>query len=286
MIQEVYCCPRKMNKVLCWLLPVLTCALGNEVFVDRDGRIIPDEYLRVRRILDSDPQTNIAVPCDQGTLEGGCTVLNPQLISIANGGVSSTPGKYGYVQIGNDYSGVIGNIDYNLTDPMVAPPKDGSPYGMHITPESNTDFIFSWQAGASWTGAIFSAPNVSQDPACTTANPRVLLGISSGMYTLSFPAECVKFVRDYSHADPTACNSLGCWNYLSPYLFHARVTGLLPGQTYYYVVGDTSFRSSERTLTTLSATRQYPFVIAAMADIGQVHKITALGHDLSCFEAC
>ena len=243
---------------------------------DQNGFFIPPEYVAVRRILDSDTGSSTVVPCNEAIVgPGGCTDQIGSNIPTFNPATGVVANKPGYASAGTA-SGAVGNVDYALTDPMVAPPTDGSPYGMHVTPESNTDFIFSWQAGAAMVGNyFFNTPlNLTTDPKCTTMMPNIKLGTSSGMYSVKFMAQCVRFVRDYSKYAPAACNltagaTTPCNNYLSPYIFHVRVTGLTAGQAYYYVVGDSAFTSAEKTFMTLSAT-QYPFVMVSIADLGQV----------------
>ena len=255
--------------------------------VDEHGFSIPPEYARVRRILDGDTGKNTIVPCNEAIIgPGGCTdqisSSKPQTVNPLTGAISNKPS---YASAGTD-GGAIGNVDYNLSNPMVAPPTDGSPYGMHLTPESNTDFIFSWQAGAAMVGNYFiNTPlNLTTDPKCTTMGPNIKLGTSSGMYSIKVMAQCVRFVRDYSLNTPAACNLTKgvCYNYLSPYILHARVTGLAAGQTYYYVVGDSAFTSAEKTFSTLP-TAKYPFVMVSIADLGQVRPPSAL---LSLFLTC
>jgi len=118
--------------------------------------------------------------------------------------------------------------------------------------------------------------NLTTDPKCTTMGPNIKLGTSSGMYSIKVMAQCVRFVRDYSLNTPAACNLTKgvCYNYLSPYILHARVTGLAAGQTYYYVVGDSAFTSAEKTFSTLP-TAKYPFVMVSIADLGQTVNSTA-----------
>ena len=242
--------------------------------IDEHGFHIPAEYIAIRRIMDSDTGSSTIVPCNEAIVgPGGCSNQKSSIPSFdpSTGVVLNKPTFGG----AGSYSGAVGNVDYALTDPMVAPPTDGSPYGMHITPESNTDFIFSWQAGAALVGNYYmnTSLNLTTDPKCTTMMPNIKLGTSSGMYSLKFKADCVRFVRDYSKNSPEACNltqgaTTPCYNYLSPYLLHARVTGLAAGQTYYYVVGDSAFTSAENTFTTLAA-NPYPFVMVAIADLGQ-----------------
>ena len=273
-VRGVVCAMLRLNSLLLFTVVFQALAKGPPV-VDREGFHIPAEYIAVRRILDGDTGSNTIVPCNEAIVgPGGCTdqISAIPTFNPATGAVTNKP-SYGSA---DTYSGAVGVVDYALTDPMVAPPTDGSPYGMHVTPESNTDFIFSWQAGAASVGDYFiNTPlNLTTDPKCTTMMPNIKLGTSSGMYSLKFQAQCVRFVRDYSRNTPAACNlthgaTTSCYNYLSPYLLHARVTGLAAGQTYYYVVGDSAFTSAEKTFSTLPAS-PYPFVMVAMADLGQV----------------
>jgi hypothetical protein len=77
-----------------------------------------------------------------------------------------------------------------------------------------------------------------------------------------FPSEVTVYLRKYEaeHARD--------FSYLSPHIHHARVTGLEPGKTYFYRVGNETSRSSLFNFTTLPSVN-YPFKFGLVADLGQ-----------------
>ena len=173
-------------------------------------------YCDELRILDSDPDSHVSVPCDPAVVgERGCKI-NP---------------------LNGWYEKSLYNDDFPIDHPDVSPPIDGSPYGMHVSVDKS-GYIFSWQSGAAQIGPINAVPSQQQQGF-------VYIGLRSEAYIQSFAGDCVQFLR--SHREPTAA----LYNYLSPLLCHVRVKNLPTTQGsdgYYYVYGDAARNSTERVL--------------------------------------
>jgi hypothetical protein len=158
------------------------------------------------RILDSDSDKHTTVPCDPAVVgPRGCK------INVATG----------------SFEKAVYNDDYLIDNPQIAPPTDGTPYGMHVTVDK---------------GGFRSVPESSN----VERTAFIWLGHKSGMFSHHFTGACIQFLRSY--VDPAASD----YNYLSPLLCHVRANKLPPTESgsVFYLNGDGMINSTERVLRT------------------------------------
>jgi hypothetical protein len=74
-----------------------------------------------------------------------------------------------------------------------------------------------------------------------TQQPAVKLGSESGVYTQVFPAQSHAYKQSDMCGEPASG-----WGWMDPGVFHvATLSGLIPGATYYYMVGEDAYGWSE-----------------------------------------
>ncbi|KAL4437040.1 hypothetical protein ABPG75_004179 [Micractinium tetrahymenae] len=132
---------------------------------------------------------------------------------------------------------------------------------IHVTHWPPCALLFSWATGEGVVG-----------PGVRPANPKavgswVFWGEQPGQYTMNATSNLsLAYVASYTNA------SLDQLSYASPILHHVLVTGLAPGSTLYYVVGDPELGalSQEAAITVPPAPTldSLPFRIGVIADVG------------------
>ncbi|GAX77692.1 hypothetical protein CEUSTIGMA_g5135.t1 [Chlamydomonas eustigma] len=153
----------------------------------------------------------------------------------------------------------VGNVDYNLTDPMVTFPVGGEPWGVSLTgpyPDGVT-YRISWQTGNHSIGPLDTL--VAPDTASMT--PVVIL--THNGKSIIHKGTALTYKRAYTSA---ALQSL---DYLSPVINHVVLPNLKPGKKYTYMVGMDSMLSKSYTFKTLPLINIYPLRVGLTADIGQ-----------------
>jgi len=170
-----------------------------------------------------------------------------------------------------------GNLDYNLTDPKVSYPTDGSPWGVHITgpyPDGAT-YLVSYHSGAPTVGPANELPN----PNTSKMSAFVRLRYGNRKQVI-MKGVVITYKRHFINGipKPDYFNNFGLpinvynFSYLSSPISHVLLPNLMPSTTYTYSVGNGSLWSEEIKFTTLpsaSSKTVYPLRIGVVGDIGQ-----------------
>ncbi|GAB4821362.1 hypothetical protein N2152v2_008408 [Parachlorella kessleri] len=170
----------------------------------------------------------------------------------------------------------------DLTMSELAPADLGvDPEQVHVTHWGPGSLLFSWITGGKCSKLSLGAqvgPKVSL-PQLTAVGSWVMYGPASGQYNdaVNGTANSTAYTQTYTNT------SLGEVSYASGTIHHVLVTGLEPGQTIYYVVGDPTFHawSPEFNVTVppMPTLDNLPIKIAIIADLGQtVHSDATLQH--------
>ncbi|GAB4821363.1 hypothetical protein N2152v2_008409 [Parachlorella kessleri] len=145
---------------------------------------------------------------------------------------------------------------------VLAPENPGiDPQQVHVTNWAPGSLLFSWVTGSAQVG-----PEVTLPPVKSVAS-WVEYGPESGQYneTIGGTVNSTAYLQIYKNA------TLGALSYASPIIHHVLVTGLEPGETIFYRVGDPAYLtwSDEFSVTVppLPTVENLPFRIAAPAPL-------------------
>lgn len=167
---------------------------------------------------------------------------------------------------------LMGTGDIPLTDPLMVRTVTGvDPDQFHIAHFGLGEVLFSWVSGDAQVGPVVFPPQSG------TVASTVFFGRVSGNYTSMASGFSTSYVQDYS---PYGLS------YASALIHQVWVAGLVPGATYYYVVGDKrlSALSPEFNFTCVAAPTisNLPFSIGFMGDTGQTYNTSVtLNHTLA-----
>lgn len=106
------------------------------------------------------------------------------------------------------------------------------PEGVHLAMWARDSVLVSWQTGEPRTGPT-AMPPAPHDRAEVAGLVR--LGTESGRYNQTFK-DGTNGVYSYVYGE-----AAGGTTYRSPILHHVLLTGLQPGQTYFYAVGEAAW---------------------------------------------
>ncbi|PSC73849.1 purple acid phosphatase 15-like [Micractinium conductrix] len=166
--------------------------------------------------------------------------------------------------------------DYALDEPPVARTAVGwDPEGVHLTLWSGDAVLVSWQTGEPRVGPT-AAPPPPHDPAEVAGLVR--WGTEAGKLA-GTAGNATDTVYSYSYGE-----AAGGQAYRSPILHHVLLSGLAPGQTYFYSVGGVLRNGSAapegRELSfRMPAAPPAPLSLGVIGDPGQTHNTsTTLEH--------
>eukprot|EP00884_Botryococcus_braunii_P016935 jgi/Botrbrau1/3925/Bobra.0365s0001.1 len=147
-------------------------------------------------------------------------------------------------------------------DPRVAPKVDGtSPEQIHLTYVSPSQMLVTYVTGNPIMGG-----NISAASATGTVPTMVRYSAQKGgpYYNTTGWSEVYQQIYTF-----TGFPNI---NYTSPLIHHALLTGLQPSTTYYYIVGEPTYGTSqELSFTTLPPVGQFPLRLGLVGDLGSTY---------------